>query len=254
MALPGRTNTVTTKATAADGTKAAPSVVGALKVAATPVSAAGSGEVTAPVNLLEATDATLVALTLRGRADAFEELVRRHKTMVMAFLYARLGNRDQAEDVAQEAFMKAFQNLDRLENPQSFSKWLMSIAHRLMIDLKRKRNGGVPLDAAGDQDSHGRLVLPDLKQRAIPEDVAGREIADRVFRAIDALPGEYRETLAMRYGAGMSCEQIAKALAVTIGTVTSRLCRGNRMLRTTLQGLMDETDGKIVAKGDSHGE
>ncbi|HTL51898.1 MAG TPA: sigma-70 family RNA polymerase sigma factor [Planctomycetota bacterium] len=198
-------------------------------------------EVTAPVNLIDATDADLVALTLRGRADAFEELVRRHKTMVMAFLYARLGNRDQAEDIAQESFMKAFQNLDKLENAQSFSKWLMSIAYRLIIDLKRKRSGGVSLDAAGEQDSSGRLVLPDLKQRAIPEDVAGREIANRVFTAIDALPGEYRETLAMRYGANMSCEQIAKALSITVGTVTSRLCRGNRMLRTTLQGLMDET-------------
>ena len=231
------------------------------KSAATPLTAALTpgasipADSTAPISLLEATDALLVALTLRGRADAFEELVRRHKTMVMAFLYARLGNRDQAEDLAQESFMKAFQNLDKLENAQSFSKWLMSIAYRLIIDLKRKRSSGVSLDAAGDQDSAGRLILPDLKQRAIPEDVAGREITTRVFTAIDALPGEYRETLAMRYGAGMSCEQIAQALQLTIGTVTSRLCRGNRMLRTTLQSLMDETGGgKPLEGGDSDGQ
>ncbi|MGH7143818.1 MAG: RNA polymerase sigma factor [Planctomycetota bacterium] len=222
--------------------KPAPAALGPASPAAAPADPLAR-EATAPVNLLESTDALLVALTLRGRADAFEELVRRHKTMVMAFLYARLGHRDQAEDLAQDAFMKAFQNLDKLENPQSFSKWLMSISHRLMIDLKRKRSSGVPLDAAGEQDSAGRLVLPDLKQRAIPEAVAGREISDRVFSAIEALPGEYRETLAMRYGAGMSCEQIAKALDVTIGTVTSRLCRGNRMLRTSLQGLLEEAGG-----------
>ena len=206
-----------------------------------PSAAAAAGS--APVKLGDASDAALVGLSLTGRPDAFEELVRRHKAMVMAFLFARLGNRDQAEDIAQESFMKAYQNLDRLESPQAFSKWLMSIAHRLIIDLKRKRSGGVPLDAAGDQDSQGRLMLPDLRQRAIPEDVAGREITDRIFRAIDALPGEYRETLAMRYGVGMSCEQIAKALEVTIGTVTSRLCRGNRMLRETLGGLLDPNEG-----------
>jgi RNA polymerase sigma-70 factor (ECF subfamily) len=179
-------------------------------------------------------DAEIVETVLGGEVERYGELVRRHKSLVTSYCYNRVSHRETAEDLAQETFVRAFQALESLKKHSAFSGWLLSIAHNVCIDYLRNKSRTVSLEAHGEKDSQGQIVLENPHERTVVDRVAQGEIRDRILGAIDAMSEEYRVTLMLRHVSGLSCEEIADALGVSLGTVTSRLSRAHKLLREKL--------------------
>jgi RNA polymerase sigma-70 factor, ECF subfamily len=196
-----------------------------------------AGETTR-ANML-ASDTELVEAVLKGAHERYSELVRRYKSLVNTYCYSRVGQRETAEDLAQETFVRGFQALDHLKKPSAFSGWLLSIAHNVCIDYLRNKSRTVPLETYGDKDSQGQILLENKKDTGVFNRMASEEMRDKILAAINSLGEEYRVTLVLRHVNGLSCEEIAETLNVSLGTVTSRLSRAHRLLRDKLAKFVD---------------
>lgn len=172
-------------------------------------------------------DANLVARALEGDLPSFERLVSRYQNKIMGYSARMLSDHHEAEDVAQEVFIKAFRSLDSFRGESSFSTWLYRIATNLCIDRLRKKKRSPqqaysldePIDK--EEDKGGREV-PDYSgepTRAIERE----ELRRRVREVMAEMPEKLRAVLIMCDMQGMAYEDIAKALDCPIGTVKSRL-------------------------------
>jgi len=188
---------------------------------------------------MAATDAELVESVLKGGHERYSELVRRYKSLVTSYCYSRVGQRETAEDLAQETFVRGFQALDHLKKPSAFSGWLLSIAHNVCIDHLRNKSRTVPLETYGDKDSQGQILLENKKDAGVMDKLSGEELREKILTAINSLTEEYRVTLVLRHVNGLSCEEIAENLNVSLGTVTSRLSRAHKLLRDKLQKFVE---------------
>jgi len=186
-----------------------------------------------------ASDTELVESVLKGAHERYSELVRRYKSLVTTYCYSRVGQRETAEDLAQETFVRGFQALDHLKKPSAFSGWLLSIAHNVCIDHLRNKSRTVPLETYGDKDSQGQILLENKKDEGVMAKMSGDEMKEKILAAINSLTEEYRVTLVLRHVNGLSCEEIAENLNVSLGTVTSRLSRAHKLLRDKLQKFVE---------------
>lgn len=184
-------------------------------------------------------DGELVETVRLGMHERYSELVRRYKSLVTSYCYSRVGQRETAEDLAQEVFVRGFQALANLKKPSAFSGWLLSIAHNVCIDFLRNKSRTVPLEVHGEKDSQGEIILENKNALGAEDAMSGDETKSKILAAIDSLGEEYRVTLVLRHVNGLSCEEIAETLGVSLGTVTSRLSRAHKLLRDKLQKLME---------------
>ncbi len=174
----------------------------------------------------DASDDDLAEAAARGDRAAGRELVRRHLGPLVSFAHRLLGNRADAEDVAQDAFLALWTHAGRWRRGGSASlrTWLFRIAYNRAVDRLR-RKPAVPLDAI--------LEPPDPAPGA--EAVMARDaVARRVAEAMAALPERQRAALLLRHFDGLSNPEIAAVLGVGVEAVESLLSRGRRTLRTTL--------------------
>jgi RNA polymerase sigma-70 factor (ECF subfamily) len=169
----------------------------------------------------------LLARSRRGDLDAFERLVRAHQDRVYGLAYRITGNHEDANDAAQDAFVKAFQALRQFREDAAFSTWLHRVATNAALDLVRRRPASPPAD------------LPlDLAAPGGPEDDAHRhEVQRRVYAALGRLPAEFRVAVVLRDLQGLAYDEIARVLRVPIGTVRSRISRAREALRGQLTDL-----------------
>lgn len=164
-----------------------------------------------------------------GNVEAFGHLVRAYQTAVYNLAYRMLGDRIEAEDAAQETFLRAFQHLDRYDLDRPFRTWLLSIAAHHCIDRLRRQKPALPLDPNHRSDDE-----------ADPEETLIRkETYEAVQRLLLRLPPTDRAVVALYYWHGESLQEIAQALGLTVSAVKSRLHRARWRLA---QG-MEETDG-----------
>jgi RNA polymerase sigma-70 factor, ECF subfamily len=171
---------------------------------------------------VDVSDSDLVNAARAGDRSAFGALMARDRDLVYVYAYARLRNREEAEDVAQETFIRAYMSLGRLRGSAAWHAWLMQIARNACNDsLRRQRvRQSESLDA----------TLPDghpSPEMQILTDERHRELRD----AVDALPEEYRLLLRMRFGFGCTRREIAAALHVPESTIMGRIARAMRLLR-----------------------
>ena len=167
----------------------------------------------------------------RGDASAFERLVLENQKQVYNLALRMVKNEDDAFDVAQEAFLRAYSALPRFRGDSKFSVWLYRLTSNLSIDFlrKRRRENVMSLSFLNEQDETEEIEIPD--ERFLPEtEVERRELRDQVSRGLDELPLEYRQILVLRELGGLSYEEIAEALALEAGTVKSRLFRARKRL------------------------
>lgn len=174
----------------------------------------------------------LIALALRGRTEAYGELVRRYQDRLFNALHGFLGSPEDALDVAQEAFLSAWQALDGFKGGSRFYTWLYRIAMNLAIDLRRRHKPTGSLDLADDDATQP----PDPAEDADPHVALERdEEVRRVRQALLAVSEEHRMVLILKDFEGMKYEEIAEVLSVPIGTVRSRLHRARLDLRHVLE-------------------
>lgn len=168
---------------------------------------------------------------LAGDANAFEPLVSDCEKNAYNLALRMLGSREDAEDVVQEAFLKAYRSLSDFRLDSRFSVWLYRIVSNLCLDLLRRRGrrNEQPLAVEDDEGEEKELELPD--ERYEPAALLERSLTrEAVRRGLDALPPEHRQILLLRELEGLSYEEIGAALSLEPGTVKSRIFRARRRL------------------------
>lgn len=195
-----------------------------------------------PANEDADSDLALVERALGDDIAAFETLVSRYQNRIVAYAARMLHDTDDAEDVAQETFIKAYRSLDSFRGASSFSTWLYRIATNLCIDRARKRKRSpqqaYSLDEPFDNDEGGGgRELPDLSSepsRGVERDELRRQVRETVAQ----MPEKLRAVLVMCDIQGMAYEQIAQTLDCPIGTVKSRLFHARADLARRLRPYM----------------
>lgn len=164
----------------------------------------------------------------KGDMSAFEDLVRAHESFVYSIAYKMLGNVQDAEDAAQETFIKAYTSLAGFRGESKFSVWLYRLTGNVCVDMLRRRKDSVSL-SIGDEDEDKTLDIPD--ERFQPEtELEKKELRQAVQAGLQQLPEDFRTPLVLREMGGHSYEDIARALSLDIGTVKSRIFRGRKKL------------------------
>ena len=188
----------------------------------------------------ETSDLSLVQLAQKGDAGAFDALVRRYQHKVVKLVMRYVRDPAEAEDVAQEAFIKAYRALPRFRGDSAFYTWLYRIAINTAKNVLASR-GRSPIryevDRADDDDYD---VVANLKDTATPEALAlTEEIRSTVTAAIDALPEDLRTAIQLRELEGLSYEEIAAAMECPVGTVRSRIFRAREAIDARLRDVFD---------------
>ena len=178
-----------------------------------------------------ATDAELLKRASSGDADAFSALVRRYAPLAHAIARSFTDRRDVAEELAQEAFCRAFIGLDSLRKPEQFRSWLWGITRRVCLDWRREMaRHHAPLELTAD--------VPSGDSPAREAELAERR--RRVHRAVDELPEKYRIVVHLRHLQGLSYEEIATLLGLSLSGVSNRLAAARELLRVKLRPLVAE--------------
>ena len=177
-------------------------------------------------------DEELVSACLEGEESAFDVLVMRWDRKIRGAIFRIVGSEEDARDLCQEAFLKAYRHLGTFKQEARFSSWLYQIALNLSRDRLRRRRGRtmVSLD---EVDEDGRVMTQSGPSPF--ELVEGRDLGRRVAAAVAALPEEQREVIVLKEYQGLTFLEIAQVLDVPISTVKTRLYRGLVLLRARLE-------------------
>jgi len=172
----------------------------------------------------------LIEKALAGDKEAFENVIRLFARAVFAKAYLILQEKESAEDIVQETFIKAFQNRDQLQDGAKFPSWLFSIARNLSVDYVRKF-GARPLDSRILHMENEDLKKPD-------QELSGKEARQKIHSAISTLPERHRQVILLRYMEEMDYKTIQKLLGISDGTLRGILGRGLKMLRKELNPVL----------------
>ena len=181
------------------------------------------------------TDRELVARAGAGDQEAFEQLVRDNQNRVYSLAVRLVGDREEAADLAQEAFLKAWQGLSSFQGESSFSTWIYRLTTNVCIDYlrrKKRRQEVEPAVSLDDEDS-GWAEPADAgqdPQRKLEEAERSRALS----RGLERLPEHQRQVLVMRELSGLSYQEIGAATGLDLGTVKSRIARARLALRKIL--------------------
>ena len=195
----------------------------------------------------------LIADFKEGSRERFDELVKAYTQKLYRLAYGLLGNHHDAEEVVQDAFVRAYRGLDSFRGDSSFETWM----HRITMNLarnkfhwNRRRGEGITVSLSDqgepgeDGDPVGELELPDTSYS--PDRLIQKvETQDNVIRGMNTLPQSLREAMILRHVKDLSYEEIAGLLNCPVGTVKSRIARGRELLREYLMKL----DGGSVPAG-----
>ncbi|HSJ57195.1 MAG TPA: sigma-70 family RNA polymerase sigma factor [Anaerolineae bacterium] len=182
-------------------------------------------------------DAHIVECVLGGDTNGYARLVDAYSERIINYLARMTGNRYEAEDLAQETFIRAFCALGTYKPEYKFSTWLFRIAHNQCINYLKKRSRLVHVDDYRNQDDEPAWVLADERPDCDPMYAAAqREVQAAVQTAIGELAPVYRTVVILRHVHGLSYQEIAKVVDVPIGTVKSRLGRARSQLADRLDG------------------
>lgn len=177
----------------------------------------------------ERTDEQLVILAVNGDTGSFEELVIRYEKQVFALAFRLCGDYAEAQDLAQEAFLRIYRELPRFDTERRFFPWMYRVAQNACINVLKKRPRELtPLDELPDS-----IDITSLEADPETHSVR-RETNEAVTEAINALPEAYRLPIALKYLAGLSYQEISEQLELPISTIETRLFRGRQMLKKSL--------------------
>jgi RNA polymerase sigma-70 factor (ECF subfamily) len=180
---------------------------------------------------MEESEKTWVQRARAGDQASFAKLVEAYQTPVYNLAYRMLGNSSEAEDAAQETFIRAYTRLETYDPTRKFSSWLLSISSHYCIDMLRRRR--MNLLSMEDLPPMIELSMPTTSQ---PEQVVIRgQASDDVQRLLDSLPPPYRTPVILRYWYDMSYQEIAETMGVTESTVKTRLHRARAKLARAAQ-------------------
>jgi RNA polymerase sigma-70 factor (ECF subfamily) len=181
-------------------------------------------------------DQELVRQALAGNQAAYQELLQRHQKAIFAVVNKLVRQREEARDLVQETFMKAFGSLATYREEYQFSTWLHRIASNCAIDyIRKKKIEALSLDQPiQTKDSQVTLEVPDWSANPETEWVE-KQRSLTIQEAIDSLPQGYKEVILYRHKEEKSYQEIAVILGIPVGTVKARIFRGRELLKKKLK-------------------
>jgi RNA polymerase sigma-70 factor, ECF subfamily len=197
-------------------------------------------------------DADVVALAQQGREPAFREILRRYERPLFSLIYRMVRDRETAEELAQDTFLKALNHIDRYRADFKLSSWLFKIGNNVAIDHLRKRRlatvsvSGAPHAATEAEVEATSFEIASHAPSALDQ-LESRELGSAIEKAIAALRPEYRSCILMRHVEGRSYEEIATTLDLPLGTVKTYIHRARLELR---RALTPETERGRATRAD----
>lgn len=194
------------------------------------------------LDLANLPDADVVALAQQGRDVAYRELVHRYERPVFSLVYRMVRDRELAEDLTQDTFVKVLSHIDRYRPEFKFSSWLFKIANNVAIDHLRRRTldtvsmDGSPHAGTADAVEASSFDVAVPQENALDE-LEAREVGTAIERAIARLRPEYRACILLRHVEDRSYEEIAATLDLPLGTVKTYIHRARHELRRELEGV-----------------
>jgi RNA polymerase sigma-70 factor (ECF subfamily) len=182
---------------------------------------------------MSSTDEELVARSIRGDQDSFNELVLRWERPIYSLAYRTIGRAEDARDVCQETFLRAFRALPAFRGQSKFSSWLYRIALNLCRDWQR-RERRAPVVRFGDDTDAREAAAGAEPSETIEDLVARRDLTGLVERAMESLPAEQRTTIVLKEYHGLTFQEIADVMECPLSTVKTRLYQGLAVLRREL--------------------
>ncbi len=181
-------------------------------------------------NSSKLSDEELVKKYLSGDGDSFDELVERYADYIYNFIHQSVSEREWAEDLAQEVFVKVWKNLKKFDTKKKFKVWIFKIARNTIIDFFRKRK---EIKFSDLEKKEEEFEIPDTGP--IPSEIfEQKEIREEVKKAIDSLPLIYRLVLSSYHQDGFNFREMAEISGVSANTIKSRYRRGLAMLKEKL--------------------
>ena len=196
------------------------------------------------LDLANLPDADVVRLAQDGREAAYRELVRRYERPVFSLVYRMVRDREAAEDLAQESFIKVLNHIDKYDPAFKFSSWLFKIANNVAIDfLRRKKLDTVSIDgspyARTQAEAEASSIDVSVQQESALDEIEARELGTAIERAVAKLRPMYRNCIMLRHVEGRSYEEIATTLDLPLGTVKTYIHRARHELRRALEHLRE---------------
>ena len=194
------------------------------------------------VDLATMSDQDVVLEARAGRQAAYRELVRRYERPIFSLIYRMVRNREQAEDLSQETFVKALNAIESYRPEYKFSSWIFKIANNVSIDHLRRREldtlslDGSPHALTPEAIQASALQLGDRQETAL-EELEAKELGGEIEQAIATLRPEYRACILLRHVEGRPYEEIATMLDLPLGTVKTYIHRARGELRQALAHL-----------------
>jgi RNA polymerase sigma-70 factor (ECF subfamily) len=195
--------------------------------------------------LIQATDQDLITLARSGSEKAYRELLDRYQRPVFSLVYRMVRDRELAEDLAQETFIKVFNHLGSYNPAYKFSSWIFKIASNLAIDaLRKKELDTVSLDGSRHASTSDEVEATRITVRSRDENpeelLEAKQLGQEIEQAIGGLRPEYRTAILLRHVEGRPYEEIAEIMGIPLGTVKTYIHRARGELRETLSHLKIE--------------
>jgi RNA polymerase sigma-70 factor (ECF subfamily) len=196
------------------------------------------------LELAAKTDQEIVALARAGHEAAYRELIRRYERPIFSLLYRMVRDRELAEDLAQETFIKALNAIESYRPEFKFSSWIFKIANNSAIDhLRRRELDTLSLEGSPHAETPEAIEATALqigdRQESPLDEVAARELGGQIEAAIAQLRPEYRSCILLRHVEGRAYEEIAQMLNLPLGTVKTYIHRARNELRQLLSHLRE---------------
>jgi len=185
------------------------------------------------------TDVQVVALAQQGKEAAYRELLARYERPVFSLIFRMVRDRETAEDLSQETFIKVLNNIDRYSPDFKFSSWLFKIANNLTIDhLRRRRLNTISIEGAPDavtaESARATSIVVASGDESPLAELESKELGVSIERAIAQLRHEYRACIMLRHVEDRSYEEIAEIVKLPLGTVKTYIHRARHELRAAL--------------------
>jgi RNA polymerase sigma-70 factor, ECF subfamily len=185
---------------------------------------------------MDALVANMVAQVKKGDQEAFEGIVDLFKDKIYRHCYRMVGNGHEAEDLAQETFLRAFRNISKYNNEFKFSTWIFRIATNLCIDRLRKKKPDYYLDAEVPGTDGATMYSQLSSEEPLPEQVVTEnERWNELQEEIMKLPEKYRTAIVLKYVEDLSLEEISHIMDIPVPTVKTRIHRGREALKKVFQ-------------------
>ena len=182
-------------------------------------------------------DQELVRRCQKGDVDSYRGLVEKYQERLCLLVYGIVLDREEARDLVQEAFLKAYRSLGTFRGDSGFYTWLYRIAFNLALDAKRKRSGRETMEYDDSRDFDPAVSPPGMPPRP-DRALLGRELEEALHRGLELLSPAHRAVIVLREWEGMSYDEISRQMRCSRGTVMSRLHYARKKLREHLRAYL----------------